>query len=136
MSLAARPISGTRGRPPCSASAQAIASKRGELLAAAAAHRRESQHSVKCSWEAPDSADLHFTREFVAFLFASLLPLPFYLTFLRTLRLDVLSTRWDRNQVNNKSSSPLYRGKGAGEAFTERFLLADALALTFIDSPQ
>lgn len=43
--------------------------QKGELLAGAAAHRRESQRSVKCSWEAPDSAeaDLHFTRELVAF---------------------------------------------------------------------
>lgn len=73
--------------------AQAIASKRGELLAGAAAHRRKHQRSVKCSWESPDPADLHFTREFVAFLFASLLLLPFYLTFLLTLRLDALNMR-------------------------------------------
>lgn len=74
MNLTARPISGSRGRPLGSASAQAFACKWRKLLAGAATHRSENQRSVKCSWEAPDSADLHFTREFVAFFFPSLLP--------------------------------------------------------------
>lgn len=114
---------------------EAIVSKRGEPAGGGCGTQAWEPARCQVQLGRTDSADLHFTREFAAFPFASLLPLPFYSTFLPALRLDALNTRWDRNQVNNKSSSPLYRGKGRG-AFTERYLRADALARTFIDSSQ
>lgn len=59
-----------------------------------------------------DLALLHFIREFAAFpLFPSSYRLPLWLPS-DALRPDALNTRWDRNQVNNESSSPLYRGEG------------------------
>lgn len=129
MSPLARPIGGARGRRPRAASyPRPLLAKGGAVDRGCGTQAREP---ARCQVQLgrTDRADLHFTREFAASPSLLFSLSPSASTLLRALRPAALNTRWDRNQVNNEFLTFVY-GEGRGEAFTERFLRANALAGT------
>lgn len=108
------PISGARGRPPCKAWARMLMPARGGEPARGGCGRLVRERARRqVQLGLTDLAHLHFTREFAASpLFPSSYRLLPWLSLAAALRPDALNTRWDRKQVNNESSSPLYSGEG------------------------
>lgn len=84
----------------------------GTCLEGAAADWCGSGRGVKCSSDSR-TWPIYISLVSLQLPLSSLLLIAFYLGSLAAaLQPDALNTRWDRKQVNNESSSPLYRGEG------------------------